>query len=406
MVRRARKAPLFLTPEEREELTKLSRSRTAPKRESERASILLLYADGEPVTGISRRIGVAYQTIYNCIDKALAAGPKTGLKDAYHRPRAPVITPEAIAWVVSIACTKPKEHDLAAELWTLSSLAGFIRERAIPEGHPCLARAAKATIWRILNAHDLKPHRIQYYLERRDPDFDRKMQEVLVVYEEVAIELKAEEKQAKEQGNDSKKADLLQESDPSTESALPAPRPVYTVSVDEKPGVQAIATTAPDLAPVPGKYSSFSRDYEYVRHGTVSLLSGIDLHDGHIFTQVHDRHRSIEFISLLKELDEYYPSESTIRLILDNHSAHISKETMAYLATRPGRFTYVHTPTHGSWLNIIESVFSKMARSFLRHIRVRSKAELKKRILQGVVEMNAVPVIFRWGQAKKKAKAV
>ena len=137
-----------------------------------------------------------------------------------------------------------------------------------------------------------------------------------------------------------------------------------------------------------------------LRHGTESLLSGIDLHDGHIFTQVHDRHRSIEFISLLKELDEYYPDDSTIRIILDNHSSHISKETMAYLATRPGRFTYVHTPTHGSWLNIIESVFSKMARSFLRHIRVSSTADLKERILRGVAEMNEMPVIFRWGTAK------
>lgn len=402
MVRRARKAPLTLTPEERQELTNLSRSRTAPKRESERATILLLYADGEPVTAISRRLGVAYQTIYNCIDKALATGPKTGLKDAYHRSKAPVITPEAIAWVVSIACTKPKEHGLAAELWTLSSLARFVRERAISQGYSCLARAAKATVWRILNAHELKPHRIRYYLERRDPDFERKMQEVLVVYEEVAFDLKQEEEKQKNEEQcedtkveDSQKADL-------PEPAPQPPRPVYTVSVDEKPGVQAIQNTAPDLLPVAGKYPSVSRDYEYIRHGTVSLLSGIDLHDGHIFTQVHDRHRSIEFISLLKELDAYYPQESQIRLILDNHSAHISKETMAYLETRPGRFTYVHTPTHGSWLNIIESVFSKMARSFLRHIRVRSKVELKKRVLQGVAEMNSAPVVFRWGKGEKK----
>jgi transposase len=401
MVRRARKAPLTLTPEERQELTELSRSRTAQKRESERATILLLYADGEPVTEISRRVGVAYQTIYNCIDKALAAGAKTGLKDAYHRPKAPVITPEAIAWVVSIACTKPKEHGLAAELWTLSSLARFVRERAISQGYSCLARAAKATVWRILNAHDLKPHRIRYYLERRDPDFERKMQEVLVVYEEVALDLKQEEQQTNDQQSEVIQAENSQRAN-LPEPALQTPRPVYTVSVDEKPGVQAIQNTAPDLLPVAGKYPSVSRDYEYIRHGTISLLSGIDLHDGHIFTQVHDRHRSIEFISLLKELDAYYPQESQIRVILDNHSAHISKETMAYLATRPGRFTYVHTPTHGSWLNIIESVFSKMARSFLRHIRVRSKAELKKRVLQGVAEMNSAPVIFRWGKAEKK----
>ena len=176
------------------------------------------------------------------------------------------------------------------------------------------------------------------------------------------------------------------------------PEPIYTVSVDEKPGVQALGLTAPDLPPAPGKAAGVGRDYEYVRHGTVSILAGIDLHSGHIFGNVEDRHRSVEFIALLKRLDEYYPPEAIIRVVLDNHSAHISKETMAYLATRPGRFEYVHTPKHGSWLNLIECAFSKMARTFLRHIRVASVDELKTRILKGIDEFNASPVVFRWNK--------
>ena len=138
------------------------------------------------------------------------------------------------------------------------------------------------------------------------------------------------------------------------------------------------------------------RDYEYVRHGTVSILAGIDLHSGHLFAHTEDRHRSVEFIELLKDIDAYYPPEAIIRVVLDNHSAHISKETMAFLATRPGRFEYVHTPKHGSWLNLIECAFSKMARTFLRHIRVASVDELKARILKGIDEMNQVRVVFRW----------
>jgi len=140
------------------------------------------------------------------------------------------------------------------------------------------------------------------------------------------------------------------------------------------------------------------RDYEYVRHGTVSILAAIDLHSGHILANVEDRHRSVEFIGLLRRLDEYYPPDAIIRVVLDNHSAHISKETMAYLGTRPGRFEYVHTPKHGSWLNLIECVFSKMARTFLRHIRADSIDELKTRILKGVDEFNAAPVVFRWNK--------
>ena len=174
--------------------------------------------------------------------------------------------------------------------------------------------------------------------------------------------------------------------------------PTPTVSVDEKPGVQAIGLTAPDLPPVPGKASTVGRDYEYVRRGTVSILAGIDLHSGQIFANVEERHRSVEFIALLKRLDEYYPSEAIIRVVLDNHSPHISRETMAYFAARPGRFEYVHTPRHGSWLNLIECAFSRMARTFLRHIRVKSIDELKERILRGIEEFNASPVVFRWNK--------
>ena len=128
----------------------------------------------------------------------------------------------------------------------------------------------------------------------------------------------------------------------------------------------------------------------------MSLLAALDLHNGNIIAQVHERHRSREFISLLKELDDYYPKDSVVRLILDNHSAHISKETMSYLATKPNRFIYVHTPKHGSWLNLIETFFSKIARTFLKYIRVESKAELKARILKGIAEINAEPVVHRW----------
>jgi len=114
------------------------------------------------------------------------------------------------------------------------------------------------------------------------------------------------------------------------------------------------------------------------------------------FSGVPRGHRSVEFIGLLSDLDAKYPHECTIRVILDNHSAHISRETQAFLSTHPNRFQYVLTPKHGSWLNIVETLFGKMARSFLRHIRVQSLDELKARILKGIKEINAAPVVHRW----------
>jgi transposase len=373
MARKSRRAELVLVPDQRRMLAELAASRTAPAREVERAKVLLGYAAGTSITELQRQLGFSRPMIYRCIDKALAAGVQMGLKDKYHRPHEPEISEEAKAWVVSIACTKPKDHGLAAELWTISALARFVCEGARAAGFARLSKAGKSTVWRILDENEIKPHKIRYYLEKRDPEFDRKMQDVLMVYRDVSIY---------------------------TEGAIhdARPNPIYSVSVDEKPGVQAIGLSAPDLPPVPGKASAVGRDYEYVRRGTVSILAGIDLHSGHIFANVEQRHRSVEFIALLKRLDEYYPSEAIIRVVLDNHSAHISKETVAYLGTRPGRFEYVHTPKHGSWLNLIECAFSKMARTFLRHIRVNSVNELKTRILKGIEEFNASPVVFRWNK--------
>ena len=225
MARKSGRAALTLAPQQRKTLEELAASRTAPAREVERAKVLLGYAAGTSITELQRQLGFSRPMIYRCVDKALAAGVQMGLKDKYHRPHEPEITDAAKAWVVSVACTKPKDHGLAAELWTISALASFVSEGARAAGFDRLANAGKSTVWRILNENDIKPHKIRYYLEKRDPEFDRKMQEVLMVYRDVSIY---------------------------SEGAVHDARPnaIYTVSVDEKPGVQAIGLTAPDLPPV------------------------------------------------------------------------------------------------------------------------------------------------------------
>ncbi len=371
MARTSMRPRIRLDEEQRSELEKIARSRTAPAREVERAGILLHHAAGETITSIQKALGVSRPTIYKCIDKALATGPEGGLRDLPHSPKQPVITEDAKAWVVNLACTKPKDHGYAAEFWSQSQLAMHTRKHAPSAGYECLGRASKATINRILKAQPLHPHRVKYYLERRDPEFEQKMQDILVAYQEVNFQNE-------------------------TGISCPVAPKMVTVSVDEKPGVQAIKNIAKDLPPVAGKHPSNGRDYEYKRLGTVSILAALDLHTGHVTAQVHDRHRSREFISLLSELDAYYPPDCVIRVVLDNHSAHISKETRTFLATKPNRFVYVHTPKHGSWLNLVETLFGKMARTFLRHIRVESKAELKDRIMRGIAEINDAPVVHHW----------
>lgn len=375
---KSKRARLALTPEEREQIQQLRDSQTAPWREVQRARILWRYQSGQNTTEIARAVKMTRKSVGKWISKALEMGVAAALKDTYHRPKAPVITEEAKAWVVHLACCKPKELGYAAEVWSRKSLAKHVREHALEAGHPSLSKAAKATVQRILAEQPLHPEKVKYYLERRDPAFEAKMREVLMVYREVALQNEGER------------------------GITPV---LITVSVDEKPGLQAIANTAPDLPPVPGEHASVARDHEYKRLGTCSILAALDLHNGHVTARVERRHRSREFIALLKDLDTYYPAECTIRLILDNHSAHVSKETRAFLATRPNRFKYVLTPTHGSWLNIVETLFGKMARTFLRHIRVQSWEELRDRILKGIEEINADPVVHRWKKFEALASA-
>ena len=368
MAGRSRRPQLKLSHEEIEHLKSLRDSQTAPWRETQRARIVLRYHSGESVTAIAKAVGMTRKSVGKWISKALEMGSAAALKDAYHRPKEPAITEGAKAWVVHLACSKPKDLGYAAEVWTRSALARHVREHALHAGYASLSRAAKATVQRILAAQPLHPEKVKYYLERRDPAFDAKMREVLLVYQEVVLQNQAG-------------------------GMIPV---IVTVSVDEKPGLQAIANTAPDLPPVPGKHSGIGRDHEYKRLGTCSILAALNLHNGHVTARVERRHRSREFVALLKDLDAHYPAESVIRLIMDNHSAHVSKETQAFLASRPNRFQYVLTPKHGSWLNIVETLFGKMARTFLRHIRVQSWDELRDRILKGIAEINAAPVVHRW----------
>lgn len=224
-----------------------------------------------------------------------------------------------------------------------------------------------------MDAAEIKPFRIQYYCEKRDPDFEAKMHEVLLVYKQIEMLF-----------------------DENGELFIPAgEHDVHTYSYDEKTGIQAIATTGKDLNPTTN-CGTIKRDYEYKRLGTVSLLAAIDLLTGETVPLVRDKHTSDNFIDFLKILNKKYPEGDIIRVILDNHTVHTSKKVKAFLATMPGRFIFIFTPKHGSWLNMIEGFFGKMTRQMLKGIRVSSKQELIDRIYKYFDEVNEVPVVYHW----------
>lgn len=364
---------IIIADEDRTKLEKIANSQTEEYRKVQRAKILLLSADGMSNTDIAATIGVHRNTVATFITKYSAAGFDYAMNDSSRSGKPNVISDDEKTWITSIACVKPKEIGYAEELWTYRALQKHIRTHCNEAGYPGLSNISHSTVRAILEDNEIKPNKMTYYLVRKDPDFDKKMHDVLVVYKQVEMCFD-------EEGNI-----IIDMDEPKT----------VTVSYDEKPGIQALKNIAPDLPPTK-KHGKVARDYEYKRLGTLSLLAGIDLLTGKVIPLVSETHKSSDFITWLKKVDSIYPEQDTIRLVLDNHSAHTSKETQAYLNTRPGRFEFVFTPTHGSWLNLIESFFSKLTKQCLKGIRVESKQELSNRIYQYMEQVNDAPVVYHW----------
>lgn len=365
---------ITLSDEDKKYLQSLTRQRTIQAQIVGRAKILLYKEQGESNNDIAIRLDVNINTVKLCLSKFREGGVQCALFDDQRKGRPVEITDDAVAWITNLACQRPVDLGYSQELWTLKNLHQHIQANAEKAGYPRLSTITKPMVQKILKRSDIKPFKIKYYCDRRDPDFETKMHDVLVVYKQVSMQF-----------------------DENGDIIVPEGAPmVHTISCDEKPGIQAIATTSEDLRPS-GKNGCIYRDYEYKRLGTLSLIAGLDLLTGEAIPVVSETHKSSDFINLLNKLDEKYPEGDIIRIVCDNHSAHKSKEVQNYLATKPeGRFVFVFTPTHGSWLNLIESFFSKMTKQMLKGIRVQSKQELEDRIYLYFDEINADPVVYHW----------
>ena len=365
---------ITLNPDDRLFLEEQTRARTIQAQTVARARILLLKADGISIDNIADKVGMNRKSVMLCLKKYLNGGIDNALYDAPGRGRNAEITDDEKAWIISVACQKPVDLGYSAEVWTRALLTKHINKYAEETGHIRLSTISQSKVRTILEEADIKPNKITYYCENRDPDFDQKMHNVLLVYKQLSMQF-----------DENGKFIAITEDEPTT----------HTISYDEKPGIQAIANTTEDLSP-DKDHKTISRDYEYKRLGTVSLLAGIDLQTGEAIPLVKDKHSSKEYIEFLKLLDSKYPKGDKIRLILDNLKVHSSEETRKYLASIPERFEFVFTPKHGSWLNLIEGFFSKLTRQSLKGIRVKTKEELVERIYKYFEEVNADPVVYRW----------
>src|ERR1700731_3611179 len=208
---------LSLGDEDTEKLRSIAQSRTEPASRVERARILLAYREDPSFFAVGRALGLHHQTVQRCVERAVVEGPMASLDDRPRPGREPKITLAARAWFVLLACRKAKEFGYPHELWTTRLLARHAREHGPAEGHHCLSKLVQGTVCKILNREEIKPHKVRYYLECRDAEFEQKMAEVLCVYRKVEV-LKRAAAKPKKTG-----------------------KPVAIVSYDEKPGIQAVA---------------------------------------------------------------------------------------------------------------------------------------------------------------------
>src|SRR5579862_2327970 len=178
---------LSLGDEDTAKLRSIAQSRTEPASRVERARILLAYREYPSFFAVARAFGLHHQTVQRCVERAVVEGPLAALDDRPRPGREPTITLEAKTWLVDLACRKAKELGYPHELWTTRLLAQHARSYGPAEGHDCLAKLAQGTVCKILNRQAVKAHKVRYYLERRDEEFEEKMAEVLCVYREVAL---------------------------------------------------------------------------------------------------------------------------------------------------------------------------------------------------------------------------
>ena len=347
-------------------LKKITNARNSSKSDSQRALILLKLSNGESPTHIAKDIGCCFDTVTKCYSKFkknTSGNIHDALRDSYRSGKPTTYDTELKLSIINEACKQPKDLGYAAEVWSIANLLKHCKEKLKDSFHQ-IEHMSKSTLHGILKGHYIEPHKVEYYLHKRDDNFDEDMKTIITCYKEIMTETQEDN--------------------------------MITVSLDEKPGVQALANVKDDIPIQINKNSTIKRDPEYKRLGTVSILAGVDLQTGTVIGNVCERHRSKEFIELLEKIDKHYPPHLTIRIICDNHIIHKSKETCTYLDKNPERFQFVFTPKHGSWLNYIENVFSVMSRTFLKHIRVSSKDELSERISKGIDEMNVSPTKPKW----------
>jgi transposase len=327
-----------LKEEERAELERRVRSVKTSKRDSLRAQIVLLRAEGKSQQEVARQIGVSHVCVSKWTRRFIEKGIE-GLKDFPGRGRKPSIPPEKIEQVITRVTQPPPGRTR----WTVRTMAKAVG----------ISRHSVHQIWK---KNDLKPHLVKTFKISKDPDFEKKFWDVIGLY-------------------------------------LDPPDKALVLCCDEKSQCQALERTQPALPLGIGHIRT--KTHDYIRHGTITLFAALNYLDGKIISRTEKRHTHVEWLRFLKQLDRDTPKDLELHLIVDNYCTHKHEKVRQWVDKHP-RFHIHYTPTSSSWLNLVERFFADLTNDVVRDGSFTSVRQLVRDIEAYLAERNLSPKRYKW----------
>jgi transposase len=333
---------IVLTDDERDELMRLVRSKLTSVRLVQRARIVLRAADGMQNKDIAKDLGVGRVQVARWRER-YARSRLSGIE--HDLPRgAPPVKVDVARLVELTTQSTPK----AATHWSTRTMGAELGVSA----------ASVSRHWR---AHGLKPHIVRGFKVSRDPKFVEKLEDIVGLY-------------------------------------LSPPEHAMVLCCDEKSQVQALDRTQPGLPLKKGRAATMTHDYK--RNGTTTLFAALNVLDGQVIAQCQQRHRHIEWLKFLRQIDRETPKDKTLHLIADNYATHKHPGVQKWLSKHP-RFNMHFTPTSASWLNMVERFFRDITTERLRRGVFTSVAELIAAIDAYIADHNTNPKPFIWTKSAR-----
>jgi len=344
-----------IAPPVRQKLQALANSTKAEHRLVLRARIVLLAASGITNAEIARRMGCSEDTVRKWRRRFAENSRLDSLKDRPRSGRPNVIPVSVRCEVVKLACNRPKDLDVPCrEIWTHQSLADALWEET---GW----RISRSEVGKILRSKDFRPHRVQQWLHSPDPDFRPKTERICDLY-------------------------------------LEPPEGATVLCVDEKTSIQALEHRYPFVLPGPGRPGR--QEFEYIRHGTRCLLAAFDVRTGRVFGRCRKRRTAANLVSFMDDLARRVVPEGDVYIIWDNLNIHYDgrdNRWTEFNERHGGRFHFVYTPIHASWLNQIEIWFSILQRRIIKYGSFVDVHDLTRRIMKFIKHWNRYESHpFRW----------